>query len=468
MTSVDKNERKIARKLDSLEYDYEWEDYCDVEEINAVLSNSSKNGLGNIGKPDHIYINENKKLLILIEDKTQITNHSSYTKRKSYIDNCVSKAKLNAEIKKSAEKINVFSEEESYNPTKYATDGIIWYLSFFKDKYLTDVNLKDFFLDWRIIGVAISGDIEEKYNHKIDNYVVVENEVIPLALDELANESEYINLYENIIEENLIQNISTSSKKINKQLRHVDSQKRPILLSALMISLLEHDSEEIDNSFIRQYKSWKTQSVAKHIPMRDDDILDAESISSQKRKVISAELEFMKYDKILNETSVLVDILDELRTNVISKFQIASNYDIIGKFYEEFLRYAGVSNVKKGIVLTPHHITTLFTELIPIASDDVFFDSCCGTGSFLIAGMNTLIDLNKKIENKKTELLLDSFNRIEEINLYNVMKVIESINDRILETNTEQKKLLYTQSEKSMLIESVSEIKNKNKIGRAH
>lgn len=122
MTSVDKNERKIARKLDSLEYDYEWEDYCDVEEINAVLSNSSKNGLGNIGKPDHIYINENKKLLILIEDKTQITNHSSYTKRKSYIDNCVSKAKLNAEIKKSAEKIDGKAEWviQEYAKTDYS------------------------------------------------------------------------------------------------------------------------------------------------------------------------------------------------------------------------------------------------------------------------------------------------------------------------------------------------------------
>ena len=62
-----------------------------------------------------------------------------------------------------------------------------------------------------------------------------------------------------------------------------------------------------------------------------------------------------------------------------------------GKFYEEFLSYAGVTNVKKGIVLTPNHITKLFTELIPIKNNDVIFDSCCGTGAFLISGMNKLI-----------------------------------------------------------------------------
>ena len=39
------------------------------------------------------------------------------------------------------------------------------------------------------------------------------------------------------------------------------------------------------------------------------------------------------------------------------------------QFYEDFLTYAGVSNVKKGIVLTPRHITSLFTKLVDIKDD---------------------------------------------------------------------------------------------------
>ena len=63
MPNKDKNDRSIARVLDSLNYTYDWEDYSKSEEINEVLKVASKNGEGNIGKPDHIYINEHKKYL---------------------------------------------------------------------------------------------------------------------------------------------------------------------------------------------------------------------------------------------------------------------------------------------------------------------------------------------------------------------------------------------------------------------
>ena len=99
--------------------------------------------------------------------------------------------------------------------------------------------------------------------------------------------------------------------------------------------------------------------------------------------------------------------MKELEEKVIPLFDKKTSYDIIGKFYEEFLRYAGITNVKKGIVLTPSHITTLFTDLIDIKTNDVIFDPACGTGAFLIAGMNKLVDeieksnLPNKEERKK-------------------------------------------------------------------
>ena len=101
--------------------------------------------------------------------------------------------------------------------------------------------------------------------------------------------------------------------------------------------------------------------------------------------------------------------MEELERNVVPLFNKKTNYDIIGKFYEEFLRYAGIANVKKGIVLTPHHITTLFTNLIDIKINDVFLDPCCGTGSFLIAGMNKLIKTIEKSD------IADKIGRIKEI-----------------------------------------------------
>ena len=46
------------------------------------------------------------------------------------------------------------------------------------------------------------------------------------------------------------------------------------------------------------------------------------------------------------------------------------------------------------------HITTLFVNLIPFKTNDVILDLCCGTGAFLIAGMNKLLTLKGIDPNK--------------------------------------------------------------------
>lgn len=147
-------------------------------------------------------------------------------------------------------------------------------------------------------------------------------------------------------------------------------------------------------------------NIIRNIPTTVSDILQKEGIDKSKVDILTNELSFINTDKDLTTTEILKDILKELEDNVIPLFSKKSTYDIIGKFYEEFLRYAGVANVKKGIVLTPNHITKLFSELIDIKTDDVIFDPACGTGAFLIAGMNKLIDIigSSKLPNKKERI----------------------------------------------------------------
>ncbi|MDO4729536.1 MAG: SAM-dependent DNA methyltransferase, partial [Bacteroidota bacterium] len=45
-------------------------------------------------------------------------------------------------------------------------------------------------------------------------------------------------------------------------------------------------------------------------------------------------------------------------------------FDVLGKFYSEFIRYAGTQQ-SLGLVLTPQHITDLFCDLSNISKDDV-------------------------------------------------------------------------------------------------
>lgn len=326
--------------------------------IQECLDKSSKKIVENRGEPDLIYINVIKKLLILIENKDSIKDHKS---------------------------------KDGKNADRCAVDGIRHYLSFFTpDKLQTKkLTTQKYLSNWNFVGIAFSGDIHDKYNHLISTFIVNKKGIIDLEINEILDEEDYLALFENIDLEEISKNISKSSSEINRILRTIDSQKRPVLLSGLMICL--YDKKNISNDFKNNYDTWSIANIIRNIPTTIEDILTSEGIDKDKIEVLTNELSFIRTDNDLNSDEILKNILKELENNVIPLFNKKSNYDIIGKFYEEFLRYAGVSNVKKGIVLTPNHITKLFTELIEIKTNDVIFDPGCGTGAFLISGMNKLI-----------------------------------------------------------------------------
>ena len=58
MARKDKNDSTIYRYLLDLKYEKHWDNYTNNKEINEILSHASKNGKGNIGIPDQIYVNE--------------------------------------------------------------------------------------------------------------------------------------------------------------------------------------------------------------------------------------------------------------------------------------------------------------------------------------------------------------------------------------------------------------------------
>lgn len=64
-----------------------------------------------------------------------------------------------------------------------------------------------------------------------------------------------------------------------------------------------------------------------------------------------------------------------------------SGTDVLGRFYEAFLRYGnGPKDI--GIVLTPRHITRFANEVLDISKDDLVYDPTCGTGSFLVSALD--------------------------------------------------------------------------------
>ncbi|MCD6056230.1 MAG: methyltransferase [Gammaproteobacteria bacterium] len=101
---------------------------------------------------------------------------------------------------------------------------------------------------------------------------------------------------------------------------------------------------------------------------------------------------------------VIQELTKILASQVLPLMQSAGKgQDIIGLFYNEFTRQARADR-KTGVVLTPQHITEFFCEVVNLNKNDVVFDSCCGTGGFLVAAMKHLVSLAGTDEKKKNHI----------------------------------------------------------------
>jgi type I restriction-modification system DNA methylase subunit len=80
--------------------------------------------------------------------------------------------------------------------------------------------------------------------------------------------------------------------------------------------------------------------------------------------------------------AIVLTIQELLGLNIRSA--MTSGKDVLGKFYEVFLKY-GNGAKEIGIVLTPRHITKFAAEVVNVTSNDFIYDPTCGTGGFLVA-----------------------------------------------------------------------------------
>lgn len=84
--------------------------------------------------------------------------------------------------------------------------------------------------------------------------------------------------------------------------------------------------------------------------------------------------------------TAVIQTLQELN-NLSIKSAMNSGTDVLGKFYEVFLKY-GNGAKEIGIVLTPRHITRFAVDVLGVSPTDIVLDPACGTGGFLVAGFD--------------------------------------------------------------------------------
>lgn len=336
--------------------------------ISDALKNASKTGSG-VGKPEFIFVYEKLGLVVIIEDK----------KDNSLLEEVTEEGVLDLSIGPNS------------SVSKYAVNGAVHYA-----KHIVE---KSHFKN--VIAIGITGT--EK-NHLIQPYYVSESRIKKLdSLETLVNLSEefieeYYRIYvlgERSSEEKLVEDLSITAKKLHEDLRNygqLKEEEKPLVVSGILLAL-EDDYFNPDD-----LKGKKKPTDGSRILDSIRNYLDSTNISpEEKKKIILNQFQFIKDRVILNEINEYLDMTPlkyfalEIKKKVRHGLKQNIDYDILGKFYSEFIRYSGGDGKGLGIVLTPSHVTKLFAQLLDVQPNDIVLDTCAGTAGFLISAMNEMI-----------------------------------------------------------------------------
>lgn len=320
------------------------EQISDNPKINKILSNASKSGKGR-GSPEFIIqFNNNSDLLIIVECKADITKHES-NNRDKYKD--------------------------------YSVDGILLYSS-----YLAK--------DFDVLSIAVSGQNENEL--KVSHFLQLKNEkkAIEKFSNKLLSIDDYLQGYLKSPEKfrQDYDKLLSFSKGLNDKLHgyKILESDRSLLISCILIALE-------NSAFQKSYKDYlRAEDLAKHLVDTVEMEFKNSGIQDQKLRIVKARFEFIKTDTSLStKDGVLREIITDINDNINTFIRTHKYFDVLGQLYIEFLRYAN-SDKGLGIVLTPPHVTEFMSELGEVNKDSVVYDSCTGTGGFLVSAMKLMIN----------------------------------------------------------------------------
>ena len=347
------------------------EQASDNPKIDKLLKLASKSGKGK-GYPEFIIsFKNNPNHIILIECKAEVLYHESEDKKR-YKD--------------------------------YAVDGVLLYSSYLKDSF-------------NVTAIAVSGQNEKE--KKVSSflwlkehytYKNIQDKTI-LAPDEISNI--LVEQSKPITEDELIKQAIDYNSFLHKY--SIPEVERCTLISAILIALQ-------DGPFLSSYQQYKSNKdlidnlieACKRV-LKENELDDAKTTviideySKFKNNVaFTSQTFYNKKSKIDEVNTILKDFILLINENILPYIN-NSEFDVLGKFYTQFIRYAG-SDKKTGLVLTPSHITDLFCEIADLSVDDVVFDECCGTAGFLVSAMNYMLkkagnDSDRKKKIKSSQLL---------------------------------------------------------------
>jgi type I restriction enzyme M protein len=366
MSSERKTEALVREKLRALGYSDPdngisvEEQKSEIAKVKSLLSKASKNAKGNAGYPEFIISNrKDAAFLIVFECKPDVRKHSSPQKDK---------------------------------PVDYAVDGVLHYARHLA-KHFT------------VIAVAVSGTTTSSM--KVSNFLVPAGTV---TAKELVNESNA--LVEEIVPYDDYYRLSSFDPDVAKK-RHADllafskelheliwtkakisEEDKPLLVSGTLIALM-------NTAFMKTFSALPSEDLQDSWLGAIKKELDKASIPQAKKDTMLQPYTTIAVHPNLGTPDsntvkeypdgVFKAIINRICENVWPYINIYHDFDVVGQFYGEFLKYTAGDKKALGIVLTPRHIAELFSLIANVGPDSKVLDICGGTGGFLISAMQHML-----------------------------------------------------------------------------
>lgn len=331
-----------------------------IKSVQKLLKNASKSKTGKSGYPEFIISwDKDPDFIIVVECKAETSKHQS--------------ANLD-------------------NPKDFAVDGVLHYANHLSKEFT-------------VLAIAVSGSTEDS--------LLISNFLIPCKSDThkpLYNEEsilvekiipfdDYYRLsaFDPEVERNRHNNLISFAKEMHELIwtaAKISEEDKPLLVSGTLIALM-------NKPFLNSYTHYSPDDMPKKWLEAIKDELDKADIPKAKKDTmlypyasVAAQPNLGKPDSKISKKhpkGVLHEIVKEIDEKVWPFISIYHNFDVVGHFYGEFLKYTAGDKKALGIVLTPRHITELFCEIANVSKKDTVLDICAGTGGFLISAMQAML-----------------------------------------------------------------------------
>ena len=366
MANERKTESLVREKLRDLGYSQPdngitvEEQKSEIVKIKALLSKASKNTKGNNGYPEFIVSNrKDTAFLIVFECKPDVKKHSSPNGDK---------------------------------PVEFAVDGVLHYAKHLSKHYT-------------VVAVAVSGATSSSV--KVSNFLVpagtteakeLVNEAGMLISDIIPFDDYYrLASFDPDVAKKRHSDLLAFSKELHELIwtkAKVSEEDKPLLVSGTLIALM-------NGAFLKTFDA-----------LAAEDIQDA-WLGAIKKELDKADIPQAKKDTMLQPyTTIAVhpnlgkpdsktakeypdgvfkEIITRICDNVWPYINVYHDFDVVGQFYGEFLKYTAGDKKALGIVLTPRHVAELFSLIANVGPDSKVLDICAGTGGFLISAMQHML-----------------------------------------------------------------------------